>query len=106
MSKKPAVLAVAFAAALLASCAGRDGGSATNGSSFALPNMPDLKFTVTYPDNPNASGTIMEELPSEGVGMIEDPFWQARLGGYTQQQFSQALGFPPGTKLTIQNISH
>jgi plastocyanin len=37
--------------------------------------------------------------------MIMDPFWNARLGGYTQQQFSQALGFPPGTMLTITNIS-
>lgn len=106
MPKKSAALAVAFAAALLASCAGGNGGSGTNGSSFAMPNMPDLKFTATYPDNPNASGTIMEELPSEGLGTIQDPFWQAKLGGYTQQQFSQALGFPPGTKLTIQNISH
>ncbi len=27
------------------------------------------------------------------------------LGGYTQEKFSQALGFPPGTKITIKNIS-
>ncbi len=47
----------------------------------------------------------MEELPSEGLGTIMDPFWSATLGGFTQQQFSQALGFPPRTKLTIKNIS-
>ena len=47
----------------------------------------------------------MEELPGEGLGTVNDSHWQATLGGYTQQQFSQALGFPPGTKLTIKNIS-
>jgi plastocyanin len=102
MSKKSLALAVAFAAALLAACAGRD--TAGNGSTFVLPNMPDLKFTATYPDG-KSTGTIMEELPAEGLGTILDPFWNAKLGGYTQQQFSQALGFPPGTKLTITNIS-
>jgi plastocyanin len=105
MFKKAPSLAVAFAAALLASCAGGNGQSATNGSSFALPNMPDLKFTVTYPKGMAGTGTIMEELPAEGLGVVNDPFWKANLGGYTQQQFSQALGFPPGTKLTITNIS-
>ncbi|HXO17936.1 MAG TPA: hypothetical protein VN909_07180 [Candidatus Dormibacteraeota bacterium] len=106
MSRKTAALAVAFAAALLAACAGRYGNStASNGSSFALPNMPDFKITATYPKGMAGSGTIMEELPAEGLGTVKDPFWNATLGGYTQQQFSQALGFPPGTKLTIMNIS-
>lgn len=102
MSRKSLALAVAFAAALLAACAGRN--TATNGSTFVLPNMPDLQFTATAPRDAK-SGTIMEELPAEGLGTIMDPFWQARLGGYTQQQFSQALGFAPGTLLTIKNIS-
>lgn len=105
MSKKSLYLVVAFAAALLASCAGGNSGTATNGSSFALPHMPDLKITVTYPKGMAGTGTISEELPGEGLGVISDPFWKANLGGYTQQQFSQALGFPPGTKLTITNIS-
>jgi plastocyanin len=104
MSRKSAALAVAFAA-LLAACAGRYGSNtASNGSSFALPNMPDLQFSAVYPDG-KGTGTISEELPAEGLGQVMDPFWNAKLGGYTQQQFSQALGFPPGTKLTIKNIS-
>ncbi len=105
MSRKSVALAVAFAATLLAACAGRYGNTASNSSTLALPNMPDLKITATYPKGMAGSGTIMFELPAEGLGMIMDPFWNARLGGYTQQQFSQALGFPPGTKLTIMNIS-
>jgi plastocyanin len=104
MSGKFAGLSVALAAAMLAACAGRYGGpSASNSMTFGLPNMPEMSFTATLP---NGTGTIGEELPSEGLGTIKDPHWQATLGGYTQQQFSQALGFPPGTQLTIKNLSH
>ncbi|HTA55317.1 MAG TPA: hypothetical protein VK755_11310 [Candidatus Acidoferrales bacterium] len=104
MSRKTMALAVAIAAALLAACGGRYGSNTPTGSSFTLPNMPDFKITATYP-NHAGTGTIMEELPGEGLGTVSDPFWHATLGGYTQQMFSQALGFPPGTKLTIMNIS-
>ena len=107
MSRKTTALALALAAALLAACGGRYGSStANNGSSFTLPDMPDLKITVTYPKGAKGTGTIMEELPGEGLGVVSDPYWKANLGGYTQQTYSQALGFPPGTKLTITNISH
>jgi len=106
MSRKTTAIALAFAAALLAACGGRYGSdTAANGSSFILPNNPDLKVTVTYPEGAKGSGTIMEELPGEGLGVIADPYWKANLGGFTQQSTSQALGFPPGTKLTITNIS-
>jgi plastocyanin len=109
MSRKPAVLAVGLAAAVLAACAGRYGNTASNDTSFVLPGMPSLRMTATAPDGspikPDATGTISEELPSEGLGSIKDPHWKATLGGYTQQQFSQALGFAPGTKLTIKNIA-
>lgn len=103
MSRKLAALSVALAAVVLAACAGRYGGpSGANSTSFGMPGMPDLSFTATMPDG---TGTIREELPSEGLGTIHDKFWSATLGGYTQQQFSQALGFAPRTKLTIKNIS-
>jgi plastocyanin len=64
--------------------------------------MPDFAITAVQPDN----GTVSEELPSEGLGTIKDPHWMATLGGYTQQQRSQALGFSPGTTITLKNISH
>jgi plastocyanin len=109
MSTKLAALSVAVAAALLAACAGRYNTTGATGATGVLPGMgPDLQITYTLPKGatlPNATGTISEELPSEGLGTIKDSFWSATLGGYTQQQFSQALGFPPGTKLTIKNIS-
>ena len=100
------------AAAVLAACGGHYGSSVgSNDSTFTLPGMPDLRMTATNPDGSNArvyheaSGTISEELPTEGLGTIKDPFWKATLGGYTQQGLSQALGFAPRTKLTIKNIS-
>lgn len=102
MSRKLAAAAVALAAAALAACAGQQGSTGATGTN-ALPGTPQLQITATLPDG--KKGTIMEELPGEGLGVINDSHWQAKLGGYTQQQFSQALGFPPKTKLTIKNIS-
>lgn len=102
MSRKLTAVAVTLAAAALAACAGQYGGSSTaNGS--AIPGMSDLKIIATLPNG--TTSTVSEELPGEGLGTINDSFWKATLGGYTQEQFSQALGFPPGTKLTIMNIS-
>lgn len=108
MSRKLAALSVAMAAAALAACAGQSSGGGSNGTTYVLPSMKDLRITATVPRDAQPqgkTGTVSEELPSEGLGTIQDSFWQAKLGGYTQQQFSQALGFPPKTKITIKNIS-
>ncbi|MBV9028257.1 MAG: hypothetical protein JO311_06530 [Candidatus Eremiobacteraeota bacterium] len=102
MSKKIA-FCIALAGALLAACAGHGVTGAGNTGTFALPGEPDLQVTYILPNH--KKGTVSEELPTEGLGTVKDPHWQATLGGYTQQQFSQALGFPPGTKLIIKNIS-
>ncbi len=107
MSRKLAGFAVSFAAVVLAACGGRMGqNTAANGTTFALPGMPDLAITANVsPERVLGAKTIGEELPVEGLGSIHDPHWRATLGGYTQQKFSQALGFPPGTKIVIKNIS-
>jgi plastocyanin len=100
MSKRIAALSLALVAAALAACAGRDASQA-GGNSFALPSFSkSLAITATLPKD-----TIGEELPSEGVGTVDDTFWKATLGGFTQSNYAQALGFPPGTKLTLMNIS-
>jgi plastocyanin len=98
MLKKISALAVAMAAAALAACAGHYGA----GNSTTLPGMPDLRVTATLPDGTPVA--ISENLPSS-LGTIDDPHWSATVGGFTQEQFSQVLGFPPGTMLTITNIS-
>jgi plastocyanin len=105
MLRRSAALVVACTAAALAACAGHSGSTAApNSVTYALPGMPDLTITATNLQGAH-SGTISEELPAEGLGMVDDPHWNATLGGFTQQQFSQALGFAPGTKITIKNIS-
>jgi plastocyanin len=107
MSKRIAALSLAAVAAALAACAGRDA-SQTGGNSFALPSYSkSIAIIATLPED-----TIGEELPNEGLGTVYDAYWKEKLGtaktalgGFTQTSYSQALGFPPGTKITLTNLS-
>jgi plastocyanin len=64
--------------------------------------MPfDVSFTL--PHN-LPKDTIGEELPSEGVGSKIDPKW-GKVGGFTQTTKAQVLAFPPGTTVTIRNLT-
>jgi plastocyanin len=101
MSKRLAALSLALAAAMLAACAGHGVPSAGGTSSMVLPSFDkNVAIFATLPQD-----TVGEELPSEGLGTIDDSFWKAVLGGFTQTKFSQALGFPPGTTITEKNLS-
>jgi plastocyanin len=101
--KRPASIAIALTVAVLAACAGHNGGNAgSNGGVVTLPGLPGLSLTAKLPSGGN---TIIEELPSEGIGTVHDRHWHSMFGHFSQQQFSQALGFPPGTEITIKNIS-
>jgi plastocyanin len=104
-SKKFSALAVTFVALALAACgAGSVGAGNTapmNGTTYSLPAVDsDLAMTATLPKD-----SIGEELPEEGVGSIKSSVWKATLGGFTQTQRTQSLAFPPGTKITIHNLS-
>jgi len=71
------------------------------GTSVVLPSINrDLVIVAVLPKD-----TIGEKLPSEGLWSMKSVKWKAELGGFTQQTYSQALGFPPNTKLTIHNLS-
>jgi plastocyanin len=101
MSKRIAALFFAIGAAMLAACAGHSSPSASGDGSVLLPSFDkNLLVVATLPKN-----TIGEELPGEGLGTIDDSFWSATLGGFTQSSFSQALGFSPGTTVTLTNLS-
>ena len=99
--------AFCIAALLLAAC-GSGRTAATNGN-YMLPGMQDIAIRATLPDGrqwkPAGTGTMGEELPGQGVGTVNDSYWSATLGGYTQEKYSQALGFPPKTKITLTNLS-
>jgi plastocyanin len=99
---------VTLAGLALAACGGNVAGNAgggnaipMNGTTYKLPAIDsDLVATATLPKD-----TIGEELPEEGLGSIKSLKWKALLGGFTQTTRSQSLGFPPGTKITLRNLS-
>jgi len=81
----------------LAACGGRDALVSGTGAGFA-PSL-GLHAPALLPKN-----TIGEELPGEGVGTKTDPTW-GLVGGFTQTSKAQVLAFPPGSKITIRNLS-
>lgn len=102
MIRKVAALAIAVTALGVSACGGgHAAGPMAPGNTVMLPPLePDLVMEAVLPKD-----SIGEELPGEGLGAIHDKFWAATLGGFTQTHYSQALGFPPGTKITIHNLS-
>jgi protein SCO1/2 len=50
------------------------------------------------------SSAIGVDLPTGKIGVEDDPVW-GTVGGYTPQQTSQVLAFPPGATITITNLS-
>lgn len=104
MVKKLLAVGLAVAGLAISACGGRGSGPASgNGVGIVmLPQAnPDVViFAAVQKD------TIGEEEPSEGIGSVRSVHWKATLGGYTQQRYSEALGFKPHTKITILNLSH
>lgn len=84
----------------LAACGG---GRSSAVSSSLTPAMP-FEVSFALPDN-LPKHTIGEELPSEGVGSRKDPTW-GKIGGFTQTKKAQVLAFPPGTTVTIRNLTN
>ncbi len=54
--------------------------------------------------SPLPSGGIGVAIPTGKMGVEVDPVW-GQVAGYTQEQTSQVLAFPPGTKVKIKNFS-
>lgn len=104
MVKKLLAAGLAVAALAISACGGR-GSAPASGNGVGIVMLPQtdpnlIIFAAVQKD------TIGEELPDEGVGVVRSVHWKANLGGYTQQRYSQALGFKPHTKITILNLSH
>ncbi len=101
MLRKLAAFSVALVAITVVACGNRNGGVMPTSNVVTLPSIDsDMSITANLPAH-----TIGEELPSAGLGTVRSAFWKAVLGGFTQTKYSQALGFPPGTKITIRNLS-
>jgi plastocyanin len=103
MVRKYIALALALLGLAVSACGGRvpNANVIPAGSTVVLPRIDDdLVVVATLPKD-----TIGEELPTEGLGKVKSVKWNATLGGFTQQHYSESLGFPPGTKITIRNLS-
>jgi plastocyanin len=99
MIKKTSTLALGLVAAALAACA-HAGDSAPGTSAYALPALaPDVSVAAVLPRN-----AVGENLPSV-LGTVRAPHMSGEVGGFTQKRYSQSLAFPPGTKITIHNLS-
>jgi len=54
--------------------------------------------------SPLPSGGIGVGIPTGKIGVEKDPVW-GTVSGYTQEQTSQVMAFPPGATVTITNLS-
>jgi len=99
--KKSGGVALAAIACALAACGGNANvpPTAASATTFVQSFGRDTTLHFTLPAN-----TIGEELPGEGVKTKQDPTW-GLVGGFTQSTTAQVLAFPPGTKVTIKNLS-
>ncbi|HZV77261.1 MAG TPA: SCO family protein [Candidatus Babeliales bacterium] len=54
--------------------------------------------------SPLPSSAIGVAIPTGKIGVEDDPVW-GTISGYTQNKTSQVLAYPPGAKITIENLS-
>jgi hypothetical protein len=92
MALRNHLTAALVAASLLAACSGGGGG----GGGYNPPGP-----TATPTNNPNAQ-IVALALPQSAIGQVTDPTF-GLVGGYTQQVYSQVLGFVPGKMVMIHN---
>lgn len=78
----------------LAACGGYGGGT-----SYSPPHNPPGGGAPA----PLTAMTIGFALPSGTIGTVNTPF--GVIGGYTQSTYSQVIAFPPGTTVTLKNLS-
>ncbi len=97
MQKKFAAFAALAAIVLLAACGGGGGGGGYNPPGGGGNNPPPPPAPIV------PANTIAIAFPA-GIGTEKDPTWGA-VGGFTQQGYSQVLGFAPGTSIMLQNLS-
>ncbi len=93
--------AAALIAASLAACGG--GGGSGSGFTPGGSNAGGGSGGATPPPGVGAM-TIGFALPDGAIGVVNDPHF-GKIGGYTQSVYSQSLAFPPGTVVTLKNLS-
>lgn len=87
----PAVWLAVLAVAALAACTNGGGLGSIGGGGGGSPSPPP-------------STGIGLGVPDRKIGVEDDPVWGS-VGGYTQDKTSQVLAFPPGSSITLTNLS-
>lgn len=88
----PAAWLCVLAVSAVAACTNGGGLGSIGGGGGGSPSPP-----------PSGSG-IGIGIPTAEIGVENDPLW-GTISGYTQNKTSQVLAFPPGTKITLTNLS-
>jgi hypothetical protein len=107
-SRTPLVLSAVVVAASIAACGG--GGSTSGGSTPNPPvtttTVPPVTTTTPAPPAtttaPSTQQVVTMAEPITAIGKVNDPTF-GLVAGYTQQQYSQVLGFAPGSQIMIRN---
>ena len=87
-----AAFLIVSCAAVASACSGGGGGGGYGGGSTTTPTAaPTTSLQV-----------VRLALPTSSMGYVTDPTF-GRVGGYTQTNYSQVLGFAPGAQIMIQN---
>ncbi|MGH7728983.1 MAG: hypothetical protein ACREM2_09350 [Vulcanimicrobiaceae bacterium] len=88
---------LALALGSIVACSGGGG----SGGGYHPPTMSP---TAPATSPPTAAPQVVDvELPQNGIGQENDPTF-GLIGGYSQTQFSQTLGFVPGAQIMIKNV--
>jgi len=91
-------------AALAVSLAACGGGGAGGGVGPIGSTGGTTGGTTGSPPTGVGSFTIGFALPDGTMGVVNDPTF-GTVGGYTQNVYSQTIAFPPGTVVTLRNLS-
>jgi cytochrome oxidase Cu insertion factor (SCO1/SenC/PrrC family) len=89
--RRPVLGLALLGVAAFAACTNGGGLSSPGGSGGATPS-------------PLPSSGIGVAIPTGKIGVENDPVW-GTVSGYTQEQTSQVLAYPPGATVTIENLS-
>ena len=103
-------LGVTLAAATLAACGGggttglspSQTGTTVAGTGTGAP-PPTTPATMPAATPAATIQVVSVELPQKAIGAEKDPTF-GLIGGYSQSQHSQVLGFVPGAQIMIKNI--
>lgn len=100
MISRPFTFGMAAAAVVCAAALAACGGGGSTGPS--TPTAPGAPVVTPTPTQVSTQQVVSESLPSSAIGVEVDPTF-GKIGGFTQNLYSQTLAFAPGSQIMIHN---